>query len=198
MKRPSADIDRPQRRREALKTALVLALIVAVVFAGWQLAVFLRSCAARSRDAGGPAAFHPGPTSQPEWQPSDPAEMLTAPLAAVGLVAMAGDPADVPPPQGARRLSAFQRTVTGQTEQQARYEYAGRVADAAEHYRKALEKQGFELLRDGPDATGRRMLIFHADRAHATVALRKASQNGMMVVGIVFTAASATTPPKTP
>ena len=192
MKQPSEEKAEAQRRKLVSKTALALALMVvgvgAIYLAGRGVRAYLLSRPRAGRDA----VIHPGPTTRSLSVPQGPVEAATAPLAAVGLVRLRGDPAGIAPPAGARRLFAYQRRRSEETEQQGRYEFDGPADEAAGHYTAALAKKGFTLVRDGVGPLGRRMLIFDGRGGYAAVAFRTNPPKDRTVI-IVLTVVQPTT-----
>ncbi len=151
----------------------MLALLVAGTFAAWQIAVFvLRRAKGPTRGAGDSAKLLPGV----QWagDPCSLKEMASSPLKAMGLTALDGDPGGVAPPQGARRMEAFQRRLEGQSEQRARYELRrpGAAGAAEEHYGRVLAGKGFVQRREVKSGGGSKRLIYAGDGAAATVYLR--------------------------
>ncbi|MGB2821821.1 MAG: hypothetical protein WBF17_12620 [Phycisphaerae bacterium] len=177
---------------QAWKTALCLGLMVLAVFAAWLAARIVRSHLESSRAGARNRVIFPGPASQPQWQPEDRTDAFTKPFAAVGLAPLDADPGKIPPPAGAKVLYAFQRRRAGETEQQAHYELSGSQEQATGHYTRVLKAEGFSLLKDGADATGRRVLVFEKAGVYATVAVRTNLQRAKLVV-LVVTVVSATT-----
>lgn len=137
----------------------------------------------------------PGDAEAPAPRPATgPGEMIRDPLAPAALKPLDHDPGGIAPPEGAIRRSAFERRTGDQAEKFALYNWPGRLADAAEHYKAAFAEAGLKLLSDRTaeprtrprqpssapgtregatrPAPSRRTLIFHAEKRHAIVSLR--------------------------
>ena len=181
------------RGHHAWKSALCLGLMVLAVFGAWLAARIIRSHLESSHAAGRNAVVFPGPKTQPTWMPKSPAEVFSRPFAAVGLTRLGTDPGKIPPPSGAKLLYAFQRRRTEETEQQAQYEFPGPADEAVRHYTRVFPAEGFRLLKDAADPTGRRTLVFEKGRIYATVGLRGNLRHAKIVI-IVLTVVSPGTP----
>jgi len=178
--------ERPLRRRRVLAWLLYGLLLVAGVFAAWQIHVFVRS---RGEDRSGQSARYrlPARVAEPAWPASGLPELATAPAASVGLVPFSGEPGGFAPPAGASRQAGFQRRAEGTFQQQVSYGYPGRLHDAAAHYEHLLRAAGFTLLRSMPGQAGCRKLIFTHDRMDVIVALRNIRRQDKIEVRIVVT-----------
>jgi hypothetical protein len=177
------------RQGRAWRSAVCLGLMVLGVFAAWLAARVVRAHLESSRAGDRDRAIFPGPATQPQWRPEDPMEAFSRPFAAVGLARLDADPGEIPPPAGARMLYAFQRPRTDEIEQQAQYEFCGSGEEAAGHYRRVLEAEGFRLLRNAEAPAGERALVFEKAGAWATVRLRTNLQRAKSVI-IVLTVVS--------
>ena len=187
MKQPTGEpVDPSARRRRAWKTTLYLAVLVAVVAVGWAAHSAVQSYVSSAGRTPRGLMVSPGPTTQPEWESSDPKRAAVSPYAAVGLEKLTGDPAGLPAPDGARRLFGFSRRRDDTVEQQAQYRFVGASDAAAEHYRNLLEQRGFKLLKDQARPGRRRVLVFFKGAEYATVALR--SGRAKDILAIVVTA----------
>ena len=80
-----------------------------------------------------------------------------------------------------------QRQALGRLEQQGRYDFAGRLDAVAEHYVRGLTRQGYKLLRNGGDVSGRRELLFAKDRRTVNLVLRKRKRQEKIVVEFTVT-----------
>jgi hypothetical protein len=194
MERPSEQNAASARRRQALKTALYLTCLVVAVLAAWLLHRAIRSRRASRGGGASRLAVAPRPRSGPAWTPGAPArgaEIVAAPLQALGLASLAGHPGGLEPPAGAERLYGFRRALSDQVEQLGRYEYAGSPDAAARHYVATLAGEGYRLLKDSTGPDGRRVLVFLRDAGHATIALRTDPAGGKIVT-IVATVVTPT------
>lgn len=116
------------------------------------------------------------------------------PLAAAGLEAIKGEPADLAPPAGTTRGLAFQTKGPRELQVQAGYQWRGRLDEAADHYRQELARAGFTLVDQTPDASGSLRLLASRGEQRAIVILRKADPAGN-IVDIVVLAISPMTRP---
>jgi hypothetical protein len=91
--------------------------------------------------------------------------------------------------QSLHRLSRHE----GQDEQLARYEFRGDSGVAAAHYKAALGRKAYALLKDGAGTAGRHVLVFGSGEAYATVALRKNSPEAVAVIIVLTVVAPAET-----
>jgi hypothetical protein len=119
------------------------------------------------------------------WEANTPAAAGGSPASAVGLRPLAGDPGGIAPPSGATRRDAFERRLTDGLEQRARYEWWGDPADAADHYKKALQQKGFSLVSDKAAGEGRRTLVLTAGNTAGTVMLQTYPRQGRLVIIVV-------------
>ena len=172
---PPAPKDRPTRRK-VWASLLYLAILAAGVFAAWQIHEFR----ALRRQVELPLPDQPD-SAQPA---SRPGGLLADPLGPSGLAPLAGDPGGLPPPPGARRVSAFQSKALGLLRQQARYELAADAQAVVGHYGQILAERGLPLLRDKTDPAGGRELLWAAGRTTVSLVLRKPSQDEK--IGVVI------------
>lgn len=186
----------PNRRRRVVRTLLYLCLVGAGVFAAWEVHVFWRGPARDARDtrprtfgAGrsrvrtAPVAIeYPGSEFDDDGAPADGAsggdgddlsQLASDPLAAAGVENLPGDPGDLPPPEGAKRRSAFQQRTADSIHQQATYEWAGQAPAAADHYRELLAREGLELLSDVDKGPVGRVIVARGGSKRVIVSLRK-------------------------
>ena len=177
------------RRRQARRTVLVLSLMVLAVLLAWAGGRIVEDSLVSAR-RGQPRAIRSGPATRPG---SDEPFKLNQPLAASGLVPLAGDPAGVAPPYGCRRLYGFQRRNDLDIERQVSYEMAGEPDAAVGHYAGQLTRLGYRMLEDRVGPGGRRTLVFGKLDGWVTVSLRKDARNAKMV-SIVVVAVAPTAP----
>ena len=197
MNKPVQTDELPKRpclsRRRLWSAVLYLCLLAALVFAAWQIHMVWEHRQG-PRVAGEPyrAPAYQAPATLPT---TNPVEMAAAAVAASGLTEFQGDPGGIAPPAGAVRLRGFQRSVEGQVQQQAHYEWAGQPLGALDHYARILGPQGFARsvplrgTQPAPniEAGDELRAVFFKGRTRVTVALRKNSQGAKIVTIIVFT-----------
>lgn len=171
---------RKSPRRSAGMFVLYVLLTAAAGVAAWQVREFLDRSS--SRGASTTALPTGALTQDSSSQPAEGAkDWLRNPLSTLPLRPLERDPGDIAPPPGATRLSAEGGVVAGQLVAHARYRYEGMMDDAAEHYRRALERGGFKLLRDASGPGQRRELIGFRQGQSVNVTLRKPSPNARIV-----------------
>lgn len=179
----SANNDSAGPRRGVWMLLLYVAIVVCGVFAALQIRRFWlcpQEPAAPSRAADRTGALQ-------TQAAGGPGEGIADPLAGTALRRLQGHPAQIPPPEGATLRSAFQRQALGRLEQQGRYDFAGRLDAVAEHYVRGLTRQGYKLLRNGRDVSGRRELLFAKDRRTVNLVLRKRKRQEKIVVEFTVT-----------
>ncbi|MCD6304300.1 MAG: hypothetical protein J7M21_04990, partial [Planctomycetes bacterium] len=175
------------RRRQAAKTAGVLAMMTAAVLLAWLGGRVVRSRLEASWRSGRSRLAGPsGPKVQSTSAPADLRSLLAAPLATAGLVELAGEPGGIPPPPSARRLQGFQRTLTDAIEQQAWYEVDASAEEVLRYYADELASRGFSRPRRLREPTGREVAIFQKGRTWATVAIPENTRQARVVI-IVLT-----------
>jgi len=181
MSNPS-DKGAARRRRGGRGTILYLCLLVAGVFAAWQMHLLLNPQKAPHKAE---VAQGTGAVSQPGWMDDRPirdlGEVAANPSRESGWAPVNDDPLGVRPPPGAQRLGAY-RHEKGYW--QGRYSFRGELSDALEHYREAFQARRFELLKDWSDQSGWHWLVFVGNNGetHANVGLRNAPGNAKMVM----------------
>jgi len=188
--------DHAHRRRQVVRTCLLLGMLVAGVLLAWLAGEAVRLYLQATWQRPGPASLNPRPVTQPARGPRDLADLIVSPLAEAGLVPVDEDPAGLRPPPRARRTYAFRRRLTDQVEQQGRYDVPGDGDAVVAHYDKLLAERGFQKIKDSTDPTGRRMAVYHRQPTFATVALRTNPRDAKMVI-VVTTVVSPAKPPPT-
>lgn len=180
------------RLRQRLSLAIYVALVAAAVFLAYQVRVFWLQRQMTSIVQSGKAGtldLSRVPSSQP-WPLEKPANMPGAPLDESGLETLQGDPAQLPPPPGARREAGFVHNSAGMIYQQRSYLVEGEVSDVAEHYKNVFDQNGYQLIQneiDGQDAS----MTFVSDAIQANVALRKLPAKDKIVRVVLIVASPA-------
>lgn len=104
----------------------------------------------------------------------------------VALTPMNADVRDVPPPAGAKRLSALSRQVLGEAQQHARYRIQADLDALATYYKETLGRQKFTLTADRPGDAGRRTLRFIQGRTQVVIQLNAVdSEPGCVDISVV-------------
>jgi hypothetical protein len=185
----------PWRRRRVVRALLYLCLVGAGVFAAWEVHVFWRGGereapdarprtfgAGRPRIPTAPEPAEPGSELDDEGAPADGvsgadgediSQLASDPLAAAGVESLPGDPGGLPPPEGAKRRSAFQQRTADSIHQQATYEWPGETPAAAHHYRELLARKGLDLLSDVDKGSVGRVIVARGGSKRVIVSLRK-------------------------
>ncbi len=169
--------DAPRPRRPTRTTLLFLLLLVVGVFAAWQVHLALVD---RRPDAPQPDPREIARRNLPQMQP-DPEASIDAfsdPASLVGLKKLASDPSPASPPDGAELRWAYRRS---NGEVSVRYAWAGEVAGALAHYRRELDRRGYELHADDRRMMDARWLIAGNDRRRVHVALREDARKPRIV-----------------
>ncbi len=156
------------RRKTFWKAILYFFLLVATVFAAWQAYVFYRTGRGGSYQpqAVSPSSLRPDAffDNGSDWLPANPSEIIGK-----WSFEMEGDPADVAPPPGAKKLFAGRRTVKGYLYQHASYHYPGSAEAAREHYRRLAGEKGFLSHPDQGAKSTRKNDIFLRNDQRGTV-----------------------------
>jgi hypothetical protein len=181
----TTDNSRVDRRRKVRKLAYV-GLVIAMIILAWQVHEFFRVRSQRQElDVEG---YNIGMTATtgPAWPSSGPGAVIGRGVAVAGLVELAGDPGDIPPPPGASRIRSFERKALGFIEQQGRYQYRGSSSSAEEHYGSILAARGFTPLGAGGKSRQRRTIVFVKAPLRVIVSLPNIPEEGK-IVSIVLT-----------
>jgi hypothetical protein len=125
----------------------------------------------------------PAPTSAPAPDQADSGPIQVGswtrqPLAAAGVTAVEEDPADIAPPEGARRLVAIRREIADSVSIEASYAWSGPPVAAVEHYRQAFARIGLAPQNDSSGPFGGRVLEWTGPGLRAVVVLPKPSSGG--------------------
>jgi len=181
----------PPRPRRILSTPAVFVLVAAGVFAAWGVHVLWRGA---DREPAGPlrprrsprpsVGGPPGAATQPGKAAAGTQPFGEHPLAGLGIAPLQGDPGGIPPPPGAVRRTGLQRRADRQLQQQAIYECDSTVDTVADHYKRVLRSDGFELLTEDVAAgSDRTVLVFwrQKDPARAILLLRNAPGKAKIV-----------------
>lgn len=191
------------KTRPILTGLLYVAVLLAGIFAAWQANLWLRArrdrqspsvkAPARQGSAAVRAHFAAGAESRAAATRRWTSDLLATrpgldPLAAAGLGALDGDPGGLAPPDGARIGVAFQTSTAQGIQQQAGYRWAGDIAAAAEHYRRQLAGNGFDLVDESRSGPENLRLLATRNQDNAIVILRKDAPADKMVNIIVMVA----------
>jgi len=172
--------DKAPRRRRPAAAILALCLLCAAVFAAWKAHELWfipggEQLRARLQDR----AFGAG--DRAEWATTGPHQMMTDPLLAAGMQPLNGEPADIAPPDGAERRLSFQRKAADTTIKHASYIYVGDRNAAAEHYLRAIEAAGLEILDDSTKGRAVRLIVARRGEVRLIVLLRRGKAPADMV-----------------
>ncbi len=148
------------KAKPRLTVLLYIVLLAVSIFAAWQIHLYWavdvpKGASPRARQQG--PTTHPVPASDLDIRKLTTGHSAGDWTAAAGLVKMSGDPGGINPPVGAKRRFAFSRVTGDSNEQLARYEYAGSIETAVEHYSTVLRGAGFEV-RTIPASADERLL----------------------------------------
>jgi hypothetical protein len=184
----------PSGPRKGWTWALVAVLVVLAIFAAWQAHELWFSLAADSRrpelpaGAARPRPARPAARTRPVRRlPTLPAPMVesqpdTSPFEGEweepAVEPLEDDPVGIPPPPDANGRGAHRMPDSSVV---ARYEWAGTVAGAADHYRKALAEANCRLLDDSPREGGSQVLVFEGPGRRVVVALHPRPPEARMV-----------------
>jgi len=181
----------PPRRRRILSTPAVFVLVAAGVLAAWGGHVLWRGEDRGPADRLPPRRTRPpsvdgppGAATQPGKATAGAQQLAEHPLAGLGIAPLKGDPGGIPPPPGAIRRTGLQRLADRQLQQQATYECDSTIRAVADHYKRLLRADGFELLtEDVPAGSDRTVLVFwrQKDPARAILLLRNAPGKAKIV-----------------
>jgi hypothetical protein len=163
---PAGQAGQARKKASRFKAIYATVLYLALLASGLFLADQVHVWWTLRQQARLPVIAHPQAgtggwrASQPTSQESlGPRGILALGDQQAGLIRLDGDPGDLPPPPGAVRRWAFQRT-SGGLEQYARYNFSGSVAEAGDFYLKMLAGRGYHLVSDQSQDAAKRLLVF--------------------------------------
>ena len=179
------DQSRDHRRGSKLRPLLLPALLVCGVFAAWQMH---KAFFAERRGATRITNF--GARARVETEPADEGysslgELFSDPLEAEGIETLDRDPADLPPPAGARRILAVRFTRSGYVTEQASYDVPGSPDEVLGHYENAMGQ--VNLKPTGEDKVDERSVTrcFACGQSFASVSLLEGDAGDKMMRVIV-------------
>lgn len=174
----------PPPPRKVLHTLLYLALLLASIFAAWQIHVWWvrppRLAVQAPPDSLRLDPDAPEVASRPS-RIAGPGDNLT------GLADLKADPDNLPPPPSSRRLRGFGQTLGDIQRQLAKYESPGTVDEVGRYYIELLKARGYRML--GQRSVGTcTSLVFEQDPRQVSILLeKKVSQNGLVSIVLVLT-----------
>ena len=179
----SSQHDRSPDRRAVRTTVLYVCFLIAGIFAAGQAHVFFFGPAAPPAEKQRTDPHIWSPTSQGRFDPADP---MASALASISLGTFAGQPGNLTPPAGARRVHGQLRRGDGCVDEMVCYELRGTVGKAANHYLAMLKQKGFRILSDRPVDPADRVIVAASRRSKATVTLRKLPTQDKIVQIVVL------------
>jgi len=179
---PSQHSSSPNRRA-VWATLLYVCFLIAGIFAAGQAHVFFFGAADPPAEGGRGDLRVWRPTTQGRLDPADP---IASTLASVSLGTFTGQPGNLTPPLGARRVHGQIRRGGGCVDEMVCYELEGAVAKAAGHYLAMLKQRGFRILSDRTIEPADRVIVAVSRRSRATITLRKLPAKDKIVQVVVL------------
>jgi len=167
---------------------LYFCLIVAGVFAAWQVHKFVQAGVSDKSPASTPASplryqGQSGSTDAPSVPEDLSAEGImgmgeTPMLPSEPLENLQGEPGGFAPPEGAERLQGFVRRAEDSFVQIATYNYCGQAGEVADYYRRLLDEAGYKIIKDSGLLESGQRVVFVCAGGYAGLDICKVAGEG--------------------